>query len=430
MLNMRSVSLVQHVELEVNGRINPNCMVFADFDGDGFNEFACCNSSGETLIFKGKSSKPLYKFVEKCDVSCLAAGDIYNNGRNCLLIISISGEMFTVELEKSNGKLSHTVKKYRILENASHVLLDDINKNGKLELLVSHSDCYVSAYRWNEKKCKLQTLQIWRLQYFAGNIAIHCGENEQAKLMVSQPGCSYAVLRINKKDWESSVKDIDEDMDFISHYNVCGPEFIEFTPLSSRTRSNPTVTCQIIGDIKKSGKVDRNGKKEPGYFALCTLDGTIKLMEECTILWSVQVDHQLFAMAKLDVLGDSREEVIVCAWDGQTYILDHDRNVVRYHFHKNVQSFCAGKFSYDGAENFPSLAYADFTGKIYLYYDVRLPFLTASDLTTEAENCQEITEIFRKLRVTDEKGKKEILKYVLYEMPILDSLKKEQSEIE
>ena len=39
----------------------------------------------------------------------------------------------------------------------------------------------------------------------------------------------------------------------------------------------------------------------------------------------------------MDVLGDNREEVIVCAWDGQTYIVDHDRNVVRYHFHKNVQ---------------------------------------------------------------------------------------------
>ena len=63
---------------------------------------------------------------------------------------------------------------------------------------------------------------------------------------------------------------------------------------NSRTRSNPTVTCQIIGDIKKSGKFDRNGKKEPGYFALCTLDGTIKLMEECTILWSVQVSFRIF----------------------------------------------------------------------------------------------------------------------------------------
>lgn len=50
-----------------------------------------------------------------------------------------------------------------------------------------------------------------------------------------------------------------------------------------------------------------------------------------------QVDHQLFALEKMDILGDNREEVIVCAVDGQTYIVDHDRNVVRYHFHDNVQ---------------------------------------------------------------------------------------------
>jgi len=51
----------------------------------------------------------------------------------------------------------------------------------------------------------------------------------------------------------------------------------------------------------------------------------------------IQLDHQLFALDKLDVLGDKREEVIVCAWDGWTYIVDHDRNVVRYRFPKNVQ---------------------------------------------------------------------------------------------
>lgn len=42
-------------------------------------------------------------------------------------------------------------------------------------------------------------------------------------------------------------------------------------------------------------------------------------------------------MSKLDVLGDNREEVIVCAWDGWTYIVDHDRNVVRYGFKDDVQ---------------------------------------------------------------------------------------------
>ena len=42
-------------------------------------------------------------------------------------------------------------------------------------------------------------------------------------------------------------------------------------------------------------------------------------------------------MNKLDVLGDNREEVIICGSDGWTYIVDHDRNVVRYRFPDNVQ---------------------------------------------------------------------------------------------
>lgn len=138
-------------------------------------------------------------------------------------------------------------------------------------------------------------------------------------------------------------------------------------------------------------------------------------MEECTILWSVKVDHQLFAVSKMDVLGDNREEVIVCAWDGQTYIVDHDRNVVRYHFHKNVQSFSAGKFSYDQHNNHPSLAYADSNNRVWLYYDVRLPFLHASDLTTEAQ--REMADVFDKFAITEHKDKKEILRYFLYDLP-------------
>lgn len=29
---------------------------------------------------------------------------------------------------------------------------------------------------------------------------------------------------------------------------------------------------------------------------------------------SLQVDHQLFALSKLDITGDGREEVIACSW--------------------------------------------------------------------------------------------------------------------
>ena len=55
------------------------------------------------------------------------------------------------------------------------------------------------ACRWDDAKEKLSMLQVWRLEHFGGNVAIHGGVNQQTSIIVSQPGCSYAVLRID--DW-------------------------------------------------------------------------------------------------------------------------------------------------------------------------------------------------------------------------------------
>lgn len=40
--------------------------------------------------------------------------------------------------------------------------------------------------------------------------------------------------------------------------------------------------------------------------------------------------------------GNGHEEVIACAWDGQTYIIDHNRTVARFQADENVSAFCAG----------------------------------------------------------------------------------------
>ena len=41
--------------------------------------------------------------------------------------------------------------------------------------------------------------------------------------------------------------------------------------------------------------------------------------------------------------GDGTEEVIACSWDGQTYIANLNRDVVRFQFQENVAAFYAGK---------------------------------------------------------------------------------------
>jgi len=70
--------------------------------------------------------------------------------------------------------------------------------------------------------------------------------------------------------------------------------------------------------------------------------------EYITLLYSyraMQVDHQIFALCRLDVTGDSSDEIIACAWDGQTYILDQQRHSVRFQFEEPVRAFCTGNYS-------------------------------------------------------------------------------------
>ena len=37
--------------------------------------------------------------------------------------------------------------------------------------------------------------------------------------------------------------------------------------------------------------------------------------------------------------------MVVCSWDGLTYIVDHDKSFVRFQFEENVCAFCAGTYT-------------------------------------------------------------------------------------
>ena len=44
------------------------------------------------------------------------------------------------------------------------------------------------------------------------------------------------------------------------------------------------------------------------------------------------------------VQNNGEDEIVVCGWDGMTYIVDQQQNIVRYLFEEAVCAFCAGKF--------------------------------------------------------------------------------------
>lgn len=80
---------------------------------------------------------------------------------------------------------------------------------------------------------------------------------------------------------------------------------------------------------------------------------------------AIQVDHQPFALEKLDVTGNGSDDIIVCSWDGQTYILDQEKNSVAFHLDEPVKAFCCGYYTVTPeVKPVPSLVYVTFWNKV------------------------------------------------------------------
>ncbi|XP_071574123.1 KICSTOR complex protein ITFG2 isoform X2 [Temnothorax nylanderi] len=164
--------------------------------------------------------------------------------------------------------------------------------------------------------------------------------------------------------------------------------------------------------------ISKNAPKGKPY-ALATLDGTIMLVQDEVILWAMQVDHQIFALCRLDVTGDSSDEIIACAWDGQTYILDQQRHSVRFQFEEPVRAFCTGNYNVIPGTSSPSLVYNTFSNKIFLYYDVTLPSMTITPLNPMKDFESDETHVLEKLlgecNINDKQQKiQQLTEWLLY----------------
>ncbi|XP_077994913.1 KICSTOR complex protein ITFG2-like [Glandiceps talaboti] len=411
---MRSVSFVQRLELDVPGNLFTHAFVLGDVDNDKENEFVVGTVNGLLCIFKGMNTQPWKVASGLGMVTCVGVGDICNKKTNFLVCLTAEGwcHIFNVtdskrqsDHDKTKDKQEEPTSEEMHMLKANHIqhipantkmlLIYDIDGDGQCELIVGHTDRIVRAYRWVEQTPTetdssgftaghLVHLQQWYLPGQVGSLAISLKCSGDPMLVVSQPGCNYVELVCN---W---VKNKDQESEQTAEHHVI------YHPISTTRARNPGVSTEIVGHISR-------GDSKPGQadlYALCTLDGTLMLVADDKIQWSHLVDHQLFALSKLDITGDGKEEVIACAWDGQTYIVDQKKQTVRFHFEQNVCGFCAGHYGV-GGYNSPSLVYATFNNQIYLYWNVKLAAIPSSSLLDVMATDDTVLERLKELNIDD-----------------------------
>ncbi|GCC35776.1 KICSTOR complex protein ITFG2 [Chiloscyllium punctatum] len=387
---MRSVSYVERVALDFSGNLFTQAICLGDTDNDGLNELVVGDTNGKLYVYKGDDCKPW--LTRSCIgmVTCVGVGDICNKGKNFVVAVGAEGWFHIFDLSgiatKSETSSHHDFlfgdeqKAFftqHIPANTKVMLISDIDGDGKCEMVVGYTDRVVRAFRWEDSSDgsgQLVLLKKWLLEGQVDSLTVNPGPDGTPELMVSQPGCGYAVLLCTWRLDQERVPERDPS-DVSSSEGLIRDVVLRQT--SGRIH-NKNVSTHLIGSISRGSSDDSS---KAGLFALCTLDGTLKLMDGSDkLLWSVQVDHQLFALEKLDVTGDGREEVVACAWDGQTYIIDQNRSVVRFQFDENVSAFCAGIYACKNGRNSPCLVYVSFNHKIYVYWRVELERMESTNM--------------------------------------------------
>ena len=108
---------------------------------------------------------------------------------------------------------------------------------------------------------------------------------------------------------------------------------------------------------------------------MCTLNGSLAVIKDEKMFWSMNLQHNFFTVQKLDITGNRKDEVIFCASNGETFIMDQYENVVNFSFGQDISAFCAGFFSRDDGESEPCLVYVTFNNRIRLYWNVKMSAL-------------------------------------------------------
>ena len=107
---------------------------------------------------------------------------------------------------------------------------------------------------------------------------------------------------------------------------------------------------------------------------------------------------------------------MTCAWDGSTYIINQEKELVRFQFDHSVSAFCTGHFSLK-SDKPPSqaLVYVTFHNKIYLYYNVALPTMALNTMAHVLDKDPFSSSLLKQMTASLDFSTSDLIAKTLYE---------------
>lgn len=445
--------------------------IIGDVINSGKNYVAAINTEGWLFIFdvNNQSSRNL-KYNHSTTTLDDSNVNLSNSQANEAFFSRDNNLKKESTASSTNGIKLTPLYDQRMPSNCKELLLADLDGDGQNEVIVGLTDRVLRTYKWvkiGPDIGKFVGLYKWEFADQIGAISLNPSRHENCQdIIVAQPGGTYAKLECfdkkptilsnstsnssNEQKQSSTNEEIPQSLnDNLNNGDNVRTEYIskltpEYHQLAITQMRNNHISTEIIGGIR-----DAKDSNSYSLIVIATLDGTLMLVNRDEILWSLQVDHQLFALAILESLSASNrssieedfsqhpmlsqskstctivpyseneskseqftEEIVdeksdssckksqyfvVCAWNGKTYIIDEERNYLRFKFDEAVSAFTAGNYYFD-SKDYASLVYATFNNQIVLYYDVILDQIRPMYLLDEVMNAPDELEFLEKVK--------------------------------
>ena len=95
----RSVPFVDRLAIPISGNVTNNAICLGDCDNDGRYELCVGNSLGNLSIFKDLNEEPWKKQNNLGHIVAISCGDLCNQGKNVLALVSADGHLRIFDLQ-------------------------------------------------------------------------------------------------------------------------------------------------------------------------------------------------------------------------------------------------------------------------------------------------------------------------------------------
>ncbi|CAI2181779.1 19126_t:CDS:10 [Funneliformis geosporum] len=387
----KGISVCGEPYMICNGLGTITCLAIGDIKNSGKNSIVCVNAEGQCHIFDVAPSNELIPIVdnENTTTSSKKSNDSQNSTMRPIINVN------PLIIEKPTMTLPVPV-------NCNRILIADIDGDGINEVILARTDRILHVLRFQKLSIdNIKSLTKEQQNILArsnmmtdlasemanskdkekkgANIVMHLVEKKKlffdgqitslstAKdpitssplLLVGQPGGHLIIIDKNeKKTFPTQVSDNPESCDELTE-----------------------VSTEIVSGIRF-----KNGERLD-VVAIITMDGKFTLYDlqnSSMRHHELRVTHKLFGMAAMNLCinGDKKcldepeklgdDIFVTCAWNGNTYMIDHDFNVVKFEFETRVCAFAAGQYAIAPGHNVNCFMYVDFEDRITVYYNLRI----------------------------------------------------------